>query len=288
MIKYSYAICRCLKVLLQVLKRGYFRPSAKKILNIGNNKKCYILGNGPSLLNEFLILEDTLAREQTFVVNNFAKSEHYSKIKPAFYVLLDPIFFDDRAILDNGFEVNARAIIDIILQKTTWPLKIVVASEGCEFLKNRFKTNPNISVYGFNTFSLDTDTKLDYLFYSRFYAAPHIQNVIVGTIFLAVNLGFKEINVLGFDHSWTEELKVNAKNEVCLISKHFYDEGVKYELAPFYKLYGGVYKMHEALFIYAKMFYGYHVLNRYARYKSVKIYNCTAGSYVDAFERKLL
>jgi len=161
-----------------------------------------------------------------------------------------------------------------------------VPCEGLDYLKERFKLNANITVHDFSVYSMETDTKLDYWFYSNFYAAPHIQNVIVGSIFLAINFGFKEINVLGFDHSWFEEVRVNAENQVCLIDRHFYDGDSKPALVPFYKVFGGVYKMHEALVTHAKMFLGYHLLNKYAKTGDVKIYNCTEGSYVDAFERK--
>ncbi len=136
--KYIYAIFRSLKVFLHVLRRGHYSPSAKKISGFGNNKECYILGNGPSLVKEFAKAEQVLANNVTFVVNNFAKSEYYTKIKPAFYVLLDPVFFDDRATLDNGVEIGERSIIDVIIQKNGLAIIYFGALRGARLFERAF------------------------------------------------------------------------------------------------------------------------------------------------------
>ena len=104
-------------------------------------------------------------------------------------------------------------------------------------------------------------------------------------IYVSINIGFSEVNILGSDHSWTKELFVNNENQVCLTDNHFYDK-TKLEFNVFRRLDGSVYKMHEILRDYAYMFEGYHLLRKYGDYIGVKIYNRCSNTFIDAFERK--
>ena len=80
---------------------------------------------------------------------------------------------------------------------------------------------------------------------------------------------------------------VNNDNVVCLKNQHFYNMETEY--TPFYisDPNGPVFKMHEALNAFSKMFYGYICLQEYADYiGDVKIINRTKGSFIDAFNRE--
>ena len=120
-------------------------------------------------------------------MNNFAKTELYTKIKPAFYMLLDPIYFDNAATFDDGFELKERSIIDLIIQKTNWPLKVLTSCAAGDFFRDKFKANVNITVYDFNTYSLETNTKLDYLFYSNLYFAHYVSHHVTFLICFHLN-----------------------------------------------------------------------------------------------------
>jgi hypothetical protein len=86
------------------------------------------------------------------------------------------------------------------------------------------------------------------------------------------------------EHSWTRGLYVDEQNRTCIRNEHFYANApqgtvwLKSDSEP--------YTIHEALFDIAKMLGGYREINEYAAYRGVKIYNCTPGSFIDAFERK--
>jgi hypothetical protein len=122
------------------------------------------------------------------------------------------------------------------------------------------------------------------MLYKSYLGGPPMKNVLIASIYLSINIGFKQINLLGSDHSWTSALIVNEMNQVCLADSHFYDkQSVKQK--PLRHIYGSEYKMHEILRDFALMFEGYHVLNQYANYLGCRVYNKCQNSFIDAFER---
>ena len=116
---------------------------------------------------------------------------------------------------------------------------------------------------------------------------PKAQNVLVPSIFNAINMGYKEIRIYGADHSWLECIRVDNQNRVCLTDSHFYDKE-KVKLEPWIKATPGreVYKMHEVLRDIAQMFDSYHQIRWYADKVGRRVVNCTKDSFIDAFERE--
>lgn len=255
-----------------------------------NNTECYVLGNGPSLSDEIEKIQEVAEKTSLFVVNFFAFSEYYVKLKPKFYVLADNVFW---LYLHNGKEVNKEVVksrtelFSKILKETNWELIILLPYSGyrTNLIQKTFESNTFIKVLYFN----DTPAKgFEYIvnkLYKYNLAMPHMQNVLVSCLFLSIKLGFREISIYGGDHSWTRDLVTNELNEVCTIDKHFYDADNP-KLVPYKKTCGESYFMHELLFDFALMFKGYHDIKRYADSEGVKIINCTENSYIDAFERK--
>jgi len=121
-------------------------------------------------------------------------------------------------------------------------------------------------------------------------AMPQSQNVLVACIFLAVNMGFKEVDVIGADHTWHEQLHVDENNVVHLKQIHFYDDQQQVKYVPLKK--GAhieeTFRMDEILNTWAKVFFGYLALDRYARSRGCVIYNASELSFVDAFQRRKL
>jgi hypothetical protein len=100
-------------------------------------------------------------------------------------------------------------------------------------------------------------------------------------------MGYKEIGLIGADHSWLETLSVSDNNEALLNQKHFYDEGETSSKKMTRK--GSSYrKLHEILEKFMLTFKAYFIIKDYVETKNIKIFNCTPSSYIDAFERKTL
>lgn len=252
--------------LLRAVLLTDFRNHIKK----GDHKQLSILANGPSLSKE---LESINLHDGDFsVLNFFYKSPIFKQIKPAMYVLADPYFFTDDHMKP-------------IIESVDWPMSLFVPYRAWRAVRVLKKCpNKNIRVIPYHTGQYAGFECIRFLLYKHGLSMPIAQNVLVPSIFNAINMGYKEIRLYGVDHSWTESIRVNSMNEVCQVNSHFYDDK-EVELKPFKKCSGEQYLMHEILRDFAQMFDSYHYIRKYADQLGCKIINCTENSFIDAFER---
>lgn len=244
-------------------------------------KRFIVLANGPSLRNEIKKNTNIFFQEDLCVVNYFATTEYYQKLKPKYYVIADPGFWSNSQ--------NSRDYANKVFQclsLTTWKCNLFIpymAFQYVDFVKI-FENNTNIQVIPYHINEWKGFPFLTNWIYTKGLSMPRPQNVVVPCIFNAINMGYKQIDLYGVDHSWTEQICVNEKNEVCTYDRHFYDKG-DVELKPWKKL-GTQYKMHILLRDLAYMFESYHKLQDYAQFHDVRIINHTQKSFIDAFERE--
>lgn len=277
----SYSLLGSLLRIVLFFPRTFFnRANIRNNKRVSSSENCCILGNGPSLLNELQLHISQFQQQTLFVVNTFGKSEYYTQLKPSYYLLIDPVYWAE-AISDEWN--NDKSVIADIVEKTDWKLCVIVPFVAYGKLKSAFKSNPNITVLFYNHTILSFNKKIDFFFYKHGLATPVIQNVIACAMFNAINLKYKNIFLFGADHSWLADIGVDNTNRVCWVENHFYGSKT---MRPFLKGTGVPYKMSEILFDYAKMFYGYQVLEAYSKYNSSEIINCTLGSFIDSFARK--
>ena len=134
---FSKLIINFSSTLVSVIKVIIYSKFVVKIKNIkSENTKCHILGNGPSLKDNLLNDLDLLKSEELFVVNDFANSEFYELLKPKYYVLADPVFWDQGIYQD--FHDEGVLVLDSILNKTTWPMYLIIPNEA--YKKKIFQT----------------------------------------------------------------------------------------------------------------------------------------------------
>jgi hypothetical protein len=117
---------------------------------------------------------------------------------------------------------------------------------------------------------------------------PPVQNVLTAAVMLAITIGFKEIYLIGADHSWHQDVTVGEDNHMYLIHRHFNRAS---KPLPMYN------RPHEPrrpmrvdewLFLLRRTFRSYHFVAEYARHRGANIYNATPGSFIDAFPRRRL
>jgi hypothetical protein len=240
----------------------------------GAKKKIVILANGPSLKNEIDKIDFTNC--EISVLNHFYKSSWFNQIKPRYYVIADPLFFED--------ESNYLPLIKAV----EWEMLLFVpfySYKRCSIL--RCLPSNLIKVIPYHTIPYKGWHLFEFFFYRKGLAMPRAQNVLVASIFTSINMGYKEIDIFGADHSWTQTLGVNETNQVCAVDMHFYEDEKKVTYAPYWKdpNKGTLYSMDEILYYFSLMFKSYHLIRKYADYRGCKITNCTKGSFIDAFER---
>lgn len=238
-----------------------------------------ILGNGPSLLNFVKNFQDR--GEYDFCcVNDSLLSESYFHIKPKYHLFIDQAYFCE-GYLDNIGLTKKIMSID-------WDIYMIVPFGKLKLMRQLYSQNKHVHYIGYPG-GLSLEMKLYCL---RFYlfkkglASPPAQNVIIAAIYHMIMEGYKVIELYGVEHSWLRQIVVNDKNELCQVDCHFYDKD-KPKLNVWKSVPGGVpFKVHEILGFLKKTFEAYHDLNRFAKYMGAEIYNCTPGSYIDAFVRK--
>lgn len=279
---------------LSILKVSLLSSFRVKIPKKTTHNECVILGNGPSLKN-FLQYDHAFVQDKSVVcVNFFSRTDEYTRIKPTYYILTSPEYFTNEK--KESWKAIRQKTFDAMEKTTSWPMYLMVpalARRHKEWKKTLTK-NPNITIVYFNNTPIEGFRVLNHFFYRRNLGMPRPHNVLIPSILLGINLGFRTIYLTGSDHNWTKELFVTDQNEVLLSQKHFYDQQLKPEdkekntplPRPMYK--GGSIekrKLHEVLIKFFYAFRSYWDLGTYAESKGVKIYNLTPGSFIDAFER---
>lgn len=239
-------------------------------------KRLLILGNGPSLADNLANDMDILLSEDTLAVNFAANTPEFLALKPKFYLLMDPHFF-----LNPPTDPNVTALFRNLNKKVDWdmtlylPVKYSAASTGIN--------NPHIHIENFNTVGVDGFSCIKNMAFDTGRGLPRPRNVLIPAIMTGIWAGYKEIILLGADHSWLRTLEVNDENFVVSIQPHFYKDGEE-ELKRVATLYRDVH-LHELLLRFQIAFRSHHEVRRYADIRGVDIINCTPGSYIDAYRR---
>lgn len=278
------SVAGMLGAIATVLRNSEFNLPINNI-RVAENAECVIMGNGPSLDEVLSTHLDFFTGKTIICVNEFAFSEYFEKVRPEYYVFLDPAYWA-RTVAQN-FKEDFRKLTDQLI-KVTWPMKIFIPTLARDW--NMFidlsKVNENIEIFYFNRTAISPIDPCIYVLYKKNLAMPPAQNVLVGCIFLALNMRFKKIYLLGADHSWHENLFVDDNNNLFLKNNHFYDKTVM-QLVPIYKTPDGSerFKVHELFAALSLKFKGYIILEDYSKYLGAKVYNATNKSYIDAFER---
>ena len=252
------------------------------------NEKIIILGNGPSLKENLENDLELLQNSETMAVNKFCLTEVYETIKPNYYVIVDPLFMMDN--VTDEYKKLQDEVFDRFEAITTWDMKlfIVCRGKGSARLKQLIQRKPNIQVQYIPITTVEGLKSVSHYYYKKGWGTPFVGNVIISSLMSAINCGFKEIILLGIDHTIHTTAFVNSENLVCFRKQHYYDDEpvdipVYVDLEETTPI-----KMHEYLKHWVDTFRAYHQINDYALSRDVKIINATPVSNVDAFERDIL
>lgn len=267
------------------VKFNFFHNDFKKI-KIEKSSEFIVIGSGPSLKDTLNKNIDFFTGKTTACVNEFAISEYFTVIKPDFYIFLDPAYWNKnvsmriRGLNDKDFKV--------FKEKVTWPMTIIMplCAKKWNWFMDLPRLNKDIKICYVNTTIVNCSKNIRNLLFSKNLAMPAAVNTLVGALFLAINMGYKKIFLVGADHSWHENIFVGEDNVVYLKDEHFYFEK-DLSLTPL--LLGPEetekIKMHVAFNAMSKTFEDYHKVAEYANFIGAKVYNASKKTYIDAFER---
>ena len=265
---------------LKILIRSRLSTSIPKT----NQRKCLIIGNGPSVKKDLPMLLEGNYDIDLLCLNKFPDTDFYDQLKPKHFVIVSTEFWDKGSIAE--YQLVRDNIIKAFISKTNWPVNFFLPASA---RKNKtfmslFRENKYITPIFFNTTPVEGNQSFNHLFFNLKWGSPRPHNVLIPSLLNMIWMGYKEIGLIGADHSWLETLSVSEKNEALLNQKHFYDEHESRSAKMTRK--GSSYrKLHEILEKFMLTFKAYFTLNDYAKTKDIKLYNCSSKSYIDSLER---
>jgi len=248
---------------------------------IAQSDTCIVLGTGPSLKTSLEKFPEHFFGQPLLCVNTFCLTEEFTKLKPSYYVMMDPsLWYSDNDLVQK--------VMATIREKTTWKLYFMVPQDARRSKRiAALAENPNIELIFFNYVVFKGFDRIARFFFRKNMAMPQSENVLVASIFLMINVGYKRIELFGADHSWHEQLHVTEENVVGLKHVHFYEDEKQLKVIPFYKGMHSkeIFRMDEAFISWAKVFYGHLQIKKYASSRGTEVYNASEKTFVDAYPR---
>lgn len=233
------------ELMFPISKNG---KSIKSLKNIHKGKRCFIIGNGPSLQVDDL---NNLKNEITFAFNRIYYIFDKTDWRPTYYCSEDnkTVFkskneIDNLEIKNKFFPVNFPRDYKIKFNNAMY----YIFKFGDRNAEPKFSKNIVKQIYWGNT-------------------------VAYTAIQMAVYMGINEIYLLGVDHNFSK--MINDKNEI-IIDKTAKDYFCTNYNADKEDLYIPNIEVSTRAFISAKKFADKH---------NIKIYNATRGGKLEVFER---
>ena len=270
--------------LLSLIKVTLLSKWFVKIKETQQDNSCVLLGNGPSLNKTIDQYKSFLNDKDLICVNHFPISDYYELLKPRYFMTSAPdLWLDD---IDEKFVIASNRLFKAIAEKTIWNLDLYIPYEAKKYYRwrNHLKDNKSINIIYYNNVAVEGWRCFRHFFFKRNIGMPRPHNIMIPSIFNAINLGYKRIYLWGVDHSWLKDISVDENNNALINQKHFYDYDSSKE-TTLDKKGKGARKLYEILHKFMLAFKGYFILREYAEWRNVKIINQTKGSFIDAFER---
>lgn len=268
----------CCFLLASMLKAGFKNHILKQ-----RKGKAVVLANGPSLKDVLPKLNTEAFQNVDFVVLNFfAESDEFWTIRPKHYCFADPMFYGH-----SHREEQVKKLF-MLLAKVDWQMNLyVIADQYSDFLAFSKLNNEKISIVPINTQNYTGYPSLRNFFYKHGMSCPPLSTVAILAIYVAINSGYDHIDLYGVDHTFFDSLCVDDNNRLCNRDKHFYDKGDA-ALKPIIRNDNGrVFKISDYVFSIGSMFKSHDLLAEYAEYMHVDILNCTPGSMIDSYQRRI-
>lgn len=252
-----------------------FLKQNRTLKNTHQGKRCFILGNGPSINDIDLNL---LKNDQVFVVNDFIRHPQFEKLNSVNYVMTDTTFFNTKSPSDY-FGKNLREKSDRLHKNTRLFLNVLGKTliEGRKLFQNQDVSY--LSTHGFFSeyfgFNIEIDKTI-----------PFPKNVILACLIIAVYMGFETIYLLGVEHDF---LTYHFRPDALADPKHIFNQKYFYGTT---RQPAGVSATSRNLTGYEaevsrvrQLFKNYRLFYQKVKkiYPKTEIYNATPNSFLDVF-----
>jgi hypothetical protein len=282
--KIKFFITDAVNIIISILVVLIF--SKKNIKNVNNNKvKGIVLGTGPSLKVDMKkIFELDLESYDLWVVNSYALSEDFLKIKPGNYVLADPAYWADE--VNSYMNIYRGDLIKSLNKLVHWKINLYIPFQARKSIFFREINNNNIHIIYYNNAPILGTSCIANFLYSKNLGMPPVYNVLIATLMLAINNNYKTIYLFGADHSWHEATSLDANNNIVTAQDNLHSKNRVMERV-FKTEHGDYFTNGELLKRWGEVLLQYEVIEKYSKYKNVSVNNISSKSYIDAFNNSL-
>ncbi len=276
-------IVNTLVSILRVILRSKFNSALNNMKEVQD--EILVLGNGPSLRESLDKYPKFVENKKKICVNLFVLSPEFELLRPDYYVVVDIGFF-----IGNTIPRVKEATIKMIKafkDKTNWDITLLLPLEakGSKFHKELSSSGSYFKFIFFNRTNIMGLKSIRHFLYNKNLGMPPPQNVLIAAIMLALNMRYKNIFIIGADHSWHESLVLKEGNKMEIEDSHFYDRNENRKLTIQDAESQKEYKLHELFAIWARAFGSYWYIKDYADSIKAKIFNASEKTYIDAFDR---
>ena len=179
---------------------GVYKKIFQELKGLGSGKRCFIIGNGPSLNLKDL---DKLKNEDCFSSNGIFRLVSQTTWRPKYYMIMDR-YTEITSELIKSIGAKYVFLGDYFLRFNDIKFdNAICLHEHYPYLSSRMGFSKDIS--------------------KGIFIAP---TVSYGLMQVAVYMGYKEIYLLGFDHNYGFEIVENGGVIKTNVSAHFYQDEI--------------------------------------------------------------
>lgn len=238
-----------------------------RIRNRYAGQRCIVIGNGPSLnQHDLLLLKD----EVKIVVNSFHKHPALRELKPDFWVLSDPVYW----------EQPQQALVPILqsIMDAKLAINLLISERAVNIFRGIGHKIPLIQPFFYA--SDEYLMQLDNIDFSKEIPATS-NNPLCIAIMLAIYLGCKEVCLIGWDHSWWEWDSASYEDIKSIHVKHYYAESNAWDNQVYAREWTFEHFQNKVL----NQRKQYKSLYNYANTHGCNIVNATTAGCLDVFPR---
>ena len=246
----------------------------KKFHNLHSGKRCFILGNGPSLKNvDFSSLKD----EITFSVNQLPRNPNFPLLHTNYHFWADARFFDLRA--DRPEDIELLQVMKNVATQDNTP--IVFYKLAAYPMVKKYELDKKLNIFYYGEYRTSRKNALKHqVDFTQF--VPGFSTVVHYIICMAVYMGFKEIYLLGCDCSgFITTAQAKLQNASAAEYSYRISENEKKRMERVAKQTSII----SELTWYVNMFKDYEYLDQYCKHYDVKLFNATEGGLLESIPR---
>ncbi len=256
----------------QKMKSEYYAQlnAGRVFKDIHTGKRCFILGNGPSLND---MHAELIAGEYVFAVNTIYKWEQFDKLAVNYYVIADPAFYGKNSMGDKAYD--REFLLSNCKKIHSFGIPVFFPLDASNYMKsNNFQKD---TFYFYPAFDFGEMRKIDITM-----EFPIFRTVVQYALCIAIYMGFSEIYLLGCDTSTILPSFQHLLGESAETSLHAYKDKVG---ESYLNRVTDYYGMEHLLYQQYEMFKAYRQIFEYCSQRGILLKNLSTRTALDMIPR---